>query len=128
MGSSRVPAVTLRLSARLSSVAEARHAVQDTCQHLPETTVNDATLLVSELVTNAVLHVGGMVTVVIDCEDDRVAIAVGDHSTDEPVVRTPDDHDPHGRGMRLVDSVASNWGCTPSSDGEGKTVWFSLPG
>ena len=125
---SHASSVTLRLPARLSSVAEARHAVQDTCQHLRGDTVSDATLLVSELVTNSVLHVGGMITVAIECEEDRVAIAVGDSSTDEPVVRNPDPDDPHGRGMRLVDSVAARWGWRPATDGEGKTVWFSLPG
>lgn len=119
--------MTLRLPARPTAVAQARHAVRDTCRHLPETTVSDATLLVSELVTNAVRHAGGMITVVIDCEPHRVAIAVGDHSPAQPVVCDPYPSDPHGRGMRLVDSVAAQWGCNPSSDGEGKTVWFSLP-
>lgn len=118
--------MTLRLPARPTAVAEARDAVRSTCRHLPDTTVGDATLLVSELVTNAVRYAGGMITVVIDCEPERVAIAVGDHSNDRPVVRNPDDADTHGRGMRLVDSLSAHWGCTPSSDGDGKTVWFSL--
>jgi anti-sigma regulatory factor (Ser/Thr protein kinase) len=124
--SSREPSVTLRLPARPIAAAQARHAVRDSCRHLPETTVSDATLLVSELVTNAVTHAGGMLTLVIDCEPDRVAIAVADHSTALPVIRNPDSRDPHGRGLRLVDSIAADWGCKPSSDGEGKTVWFSL--
>lgn len=124
---SRAPSVMLRLPARPTAVARARHAVRDTCGHLPQDTVSDATLLVSELVTNAVRYAGGMITLAIDCGEDSVAVAVGDHSTAEPVIRDPDSADPHGRGMRLVDSLASRWGCRPSSDGEGKTVWFSLP-
>jgi anti-sigma regulatory factor (Ser/Thr protein kinase) len=124
---SRAPSVTLRLDPRPIAAAEARLAVRDACQHLPAATLSDATLLVSELVTNAVIHAGGMITVVIDCDDDSVAIAVGDQSSAEPFVCDPDAADPCGRGMRLVNSIATRWGCNPSSDGEGKTVWFSLP-
>ena len=125
--SSRVPSVTLRLPARPDAAAQARHAVRDTCRHLPAGTVGDATLLVSELVTNAVRHAGGIITVVIDCDDDAVAVAVGDQSTDQPVIRDPGPQEPRGRGMRLVDSLAGHWGCNPASEGEGKTVWFSIP-
>ena len=124
---SHEPSVTLRLPARPSSAAQARHAVRDACRHLPDNTICDATLLVSELVTNAVRHVGGMITVVIECELDRVAIAVGDQSDDPPVLRDAHVDDTSGRGLRLVDSVAGNWGCNPASEGEGKTIWFSLP-
>ena len=42
---SRAPSVMLRLPARPTAVAEARHAVQATCRHLPRETVSDATLL-----------------------------------------------------------------------------------
>ena len=125
--SSHASTVTLRLPARPTAAAQARHAVRDTCRHLSEGTVSDATLLVSELVTNAVRYAGGIITVVIDCEPDRVAIAVGDDSPAQPIVCDPHPSETHGRGMRLVDSVAAQWGCRPTSEGEGKTVWFSLP-
>jgi anti-sigma regulatory factor (Ser/Thr protein kinase) len=119
--------VTLRLPARPTAVAEARNAVRETCRHLPERTLDDATLLVSELVTNAIRYAGGMITVAIDCDEDHIAIAVGDHSTEQPVIRDPDDDDTNGRGLRLVDALATRWGCKPASDNEGKTIWFSLP-
>ena len=125
--SPREPSVTLRLPARASAAAEAREAVRDTCRHLPQDTVSDAALLVSELVTNAVRYAGGIITIAIDCQDDAVAIAVGDQSADQPVIRDPYPHEPHGRGMRLVDALAGHWGCKPATEGEGKTVWFSLP-
>ena len=125
--SPREPSVTLRLPARPSVAAEAREAVRDTCRHLPQDTVSDATLLVSELVTNAVRYAGGIITIVIDCEDESVAIAVGDQCAEQPVILTPYPHEAHGRGMRLVDAVAAHWGCKPATEGEGKTVWFSLP-
>lgn len=118
--------VTLRLTARPTAAAEARRALTDACRHLTRGLVHDAALLISELVTNAVRYAGGIITVVIDCLSDCVAVAVRDDSPAPPVVRDPGPDDPSGRGLQLVDSLASKWGCQLAPGGAGKTVWFTV--
>ena len=51
-------------------------------------------------------------------------IEVDDPSTDPPVLRHPDVHEDRGRGILLVDALATQWGTEIHSDG--KTVWFEI--
>ncbi len=51
-------------------------------------------------------------------------IEVADPSPKPPVVRHPDPADDHGRGILLIDSLASAWGVVVRPDG--KTVWFEI--
>jgi anti-sigma regulatory factor (Ser/Thr protein kinase) len=118
--------VTLRLTARPTAAAQARCALIDLSGHMTESAVSDAALLTSELVTNAVRHAGGIITIVIECLGDRVAVAVRDDSMAVPVVRRPSSNDTSGRGLQLVQSLATDWGCQMSPGGEGKTVWFTV--
>ncbi len=90
---------------------------------LPEL-VSVATLLTSEIVTNAVVHVGGTIAVRVMCRVDGMRVEVTDSSGSPP---TPNDStmaSTGGRGLHLVDALATRWGATP--DGVGKTVWFEL--
>ncbi|MDF5753959.1 ATP-binding protein [Spongiactinospora sp. TRM90649] len=91
--------------------------------------IADVTLLTSELVTNAVVHTasgdGGKVTLsVLEFPGGGILVQVADEgSATRPTPRVPgDDLDTHGRGLRLVDSVAANWG--HQRDGVGTTTWF----
>jgi hypothetical protein len=81
-------------------------------------------LLVSELVTNAVLHARTDLSVVVRAVRTGVRIEVGDHSPAEPVVRRYEDEAMTGRGLALVDQLASRWGVDRHPDG--KVVWFEL--
>lgn len=83
-----------------------------------------AALLVSELVTNAVLHAATDVTVTVSAQDDRARIEVADGSPLSARRRQYSPDAATGRGIQLVDGFASSWG----SDvvGSGKTVWFEL--
>ena len=83
-------------------------------------------MLTSEIVTNAVRHAGGILTIDIECDSEHLAVAVSDDSPDIPVVREFGAEDIGGRGMRLVEHLAAVWGCTPRPDGRGKVVWFRL--
>jgi len=83
-----------------------------------------AALLTSELVTNAVSHTHQPFTVSVDNTGQGVRVAVVDGSPTPPVVRPADEVSEHGRGMRLVDRLASEWG-TDAVPG-GKQVWFEL--
>jgi anti-sigma regulatory factor (Ser/Thr protein kinase) len=72
---------------------------------------DEAELLVSELVTNAVMHGGSLVTMELDCEDpDGIWVAVSDSSPTWPVTRNPGPMEESGRGMALVDLISEEWG------------------
>ena len=83
-----------------------------------------ATLLVSELVANAILHSGTPLEVVVRCGDDRVRVEVHDGNPQLPVRKHYSDMSGTGRGLMLVERIASGWGADRTADG--KAVWFEL--
>jgi anti-sigma regulatory factor (Ser/Thr protein kinase) len=85
-------------------------------RHLPA-----ACLVVSELVTNAMIHAGTGIDVRISEHRKAIRIAVRDRSHDMPVPR-PDSLEPHGRGLTIVAGLSSAWGVLHHTDG-GKVVW-----
>lgn len=90
-----------------------------------------ATLLTSELVTNAIRHAGphapgSELEVVVEHEGRRARVGVRDHIRDVPVVGDGAVGADSGRGMMLVEAMASNWGVEPK--GSGKLVWFEMGG
>jgi anti-sigma regulatory factor (Ser/Thr protein kinase) len=87
------------------------------------TTVETAVLLVSELATNAVVHARTPFSVELCAVDDDVAVEVSDVGLGEPVILDPSGKG--GHGLRLVASLASDWGVRPER--LGKTVFFRLP-
>jgi anti-sigma regulatory factor (Ser/Thr protein kinase) len=93
--------------------------------------VDDAVLLTSELVTNAVLHAGTTVQVTCRLTAGAVEIVVVDHRPlpplpDEPQrARNPSDQT-GGRGLLLPAELASSWGVTYA--GTAKAVWFRMGG
>ncbi len=84
----------------------------------------DAQLLVSELVTNAVLHAGSSVFVGVRCERSSVRVSVRDLSPHRPTPSARGQRTGLGMGLRLVDVIATDWGIEQGS--EGKTVWAEL--
>ena len=83
-------------------------------------------LVTSELVTNAVLHGEGPVTVRVERSDDGLRLAVHDRGAGTPRPERPESHAPSGRGLRIVETVATRWGTDP--DESGKWVWALLNG
>ncbi len=85
----------------------------------------DTGLLVAELVTNAVVHGGPRVHLDVSVHPAfSVCAEVFDSSFVMPVVCTPDLDRVSGRGLQLVDAIASSWGTRARLDG--KVVWFEL--
>ena len=85
-------------------------------------------LLASETVTNAVRYAhGAEIEITVAAEPGTVLIAVTDGSTDMPEVRRAREEDESGRGLFLMQALATEWGCTTAVGG--KTVWltFGLP-
>lgn len=83
-----------------------------------------ASLLVSELVANAVLHTGTAITVVVRLDDDTARIEVHDGSHQLPMRKHYSSMSGTGRGLMMVDRLASSWGAEPTADG--KVVWAEI--
>ena len=81
-------------------------------------------LLVSELVTNAVLHTAADVELCLCLELELLRVEVVDESGRPPERREADDEATSGRGLFIVDALADAWGVEPR--GAGKAVWFEL--
>ncbi|MCS0604911.1 ATP-binding protein [Streptomyces sp. LP11] len=89
-------------------------------------------LLVSEVVTNAVIHGdagrGSQVQVTYRLLDDRLRVDVRDAATGRPRILRPtplpDELREFGRGLTVVASLAHRWGVIPRVIG--KSVWFEV--
>ncbi|MFF0015836.1 ATP-binding protein [Streptomyces sp. NPDC005374] len=86
-------------------------------------------LLVSELVTNAVVHTGRPAVLRLSlpdaaAESATVRLEVADCSGRAPVPRCVDGEATGGRGLALVDGLADRWGW--SREGTGKSIWCEL--
>ena len=86
--------------------------------------VEVVTLLVSEMVTNAVLHAGTEVTLRIGHHGESVRVEVTDGSPAMPGVREPSTDSSTGRGMWLIEELADAWGQQLRDNG--KCVWFEV--
>ncbi|MGB9378059.1 MAG: ATP-binding protein [Mycobacteriales bacterium] len=82
-------------------------------------------LLVSELTTNAILHAHSPVEISLQASSDEVRVDVCDDSPVPPRVRWFSTEAATGRGMRLLNTLASSWG-VQHNPGGGKCVWFTL--
>jgi anti-sigma regulatory factor (Ser/Thr protein kinase) len=117
----------LRLQPTTDSVRLARRFVRD---ELADSgcDVDTAVLLASEVVTNAVLHGGSEVRVVVQDLGDTARIEVSDGSTRSPRLNRFHVESATGRGLRLVEQLAVGWGVAAAApgEGEGKVVWFEV--
>ena len=108
-------------------VAVARRFVSHTLRlwEVDEQHLDEAVLLTSELMSNAVLHARTDVRLTIRShEDGTVRIEVADENPRVPISVAPPEDAQSGRGLWLVETLSSAWGVdrVPS----GKTVWFEL--
>src|SRR3954466_5972327 len=83
-----------------------------------------ALLLASEVVKNAILHACTEFVVGVSRGADVLMVTVQDRSQDDPVQRPQEHGRPSGRGLLLVEEMASQWGV--HHDDVGKTVWFTV--
>ena len=116
---------SLELPLDHTAAARARRFVARTLEGWGcEAAIPDAELLVSELVTNAILHARSPAVVNIAREQTGLRVAVCDSSTAPPRVRDYGPSAVTGRGMLLVDRIARRWGV--DMNGNGKCVWFEV--
>ena len=105
----------------------ARRFVSDTLRgwDVPRDVIADAVILVSELVTNAVLHAGTDAYVTLELDGPRLTVTVSDTgSRGSPQVVDVTSAGTRGRGLTLVQSVSDAFGSYPSPTGS--TVWFEV--
>lgn len=120
----------LELGRDAATPRAARNFVRDALARWPvdadlEDLTDSVTLLVSELVTNAVVHAGSDVEVLVRLTAGAAHVEVSDRSEGRVAPRDAAEDDTSGRGLALVEAMSRRWGVRPRSDG-GKTVWFEI--
>ena len=119
----------LRLACDPAVVAEARRAVARFEAGVPASVIESARLLVTELVTNSLLHGiaegDGWIDVLIERRAQCLRIEVADPASTgrSPVLRSVDQSSTSGWGLQLVDRLASDWGV---ETGSGTCVWCEI--
>lgn len=115
--------------AERSAVGEVRRELREFLRYRSGQEQTDAAeLLVSELVTNALIHTRHGAVVTATATAARLRVEVQDFASEDlpaPYVPNADDGT-HGRGLILVRSLADAWGV--EAQALGKTVWFELHG
>ena len=110
-----------------TSVGAARRFVRDVLmsRRVADGVVSTVELLTSEVVTNAIIHARSGTQLAVLIEEDRVRVAVRDTSPQEPVRRLASVDDLSGRGVVIVDELATAWGVEHERNGA-KRVWFEV--
>ena len=115
----------IRLEFSPQAPSEARRAILDwTAGRGLGKVADDMLLVVSELVTNAVLHASPAVTLEVELGEHEVVLAVEDGTPARPRVMRSNSAAEGGRGMLLVARLSSEHGVRPRPPG--KTVWAAL--
>jgi anti-sigma regulatory factor (Ser/Thr protein kinase) len=121
------------LAAQPASVSAARRFVRRLVDEaavdgVTDDLVDDAILVASELVANAVLHAGGPIGLDVEVDDGppaRLRIEVSDESPVAPTIRDYGSGASTGRGLALVARLAARWG-VDAGEPSGKSVWAEL--
>jgi anti-sigma regulatory factor (Ser/Thr protein kinase) len=118
-----MPQIALDLPANADAPARARAAMRDVGARLAQDDLWRAQLIVTELVTNAVLHgPGGPVHVGLDAGGDGVRGHVADPGAGIQRSRARLESGEGGRGLDLVDKLSDGWGLADNRS----RVWFEV--
>ena len=115
----------------LQAVASLRHYLRDLLRRWKsESLLGDLQLMLSEIVTNALVHAQSDVDIRFRRHVDSVRVEVQDSSAQPPVPtvivadETMNAESESGRGLLIVDALATAWGSSPA--GRGKTTWIEM--
>jgi anti-anti-sigma factor len=115
-----------RLAATPAAPSQARELLVEACRdwRLPAELADNAEVVATELVSNAVRHAGGDLTVSVALGNEFMHVSVRDGSPVPPARQIPDPYHGGGRGLILIDAFAAAWGTTLVAGG--KVVWATL--
>lgn len=105
-------------------MSTARRWLADALVGWSEEGIDAAQLVVSELVTNAVLHGRGPLHLAMGRDEDGAVLEVADHSPMLPAINLYGADATTGRGLLVVDGIARGWGVRRFSNGKG--VWAAI--
>lgn len=112
-------------------IGEVRRLATDwaSARELAPDVVDDLVVILSELVSNAILHSGGRkVTIQVASRNEEfVRAVVSDGTEKRPVVRHPTDDSEQGRGLQLVEWIAKDRGGGWGVSTDGTVTWCCLP-
>jgi anti-sigma regulatory factor (Ser/Thr protein kinase) len=122
---------TFELAAHRTSVREARHRVHDrlSAWGVKPDPLDTAVLVVSELVTNALIHSGTkVITCALQLHRDLLRIEVTDNGDGGPgpIACDASPSEENGRGLLLISRLSDAWGSAVGRNGHGHTVWAIL--
>jgi hypothetical protein len=117
---------TLTLEPAMGAARQAREAITEACDDWDRSELSgSACIVLTELVNNVIAHARTPMIVLLALRDDGLAVAVRDDSDRVPsFTGAPPPTAYGGRGMLLVDSVATRWGSLVLT--HGKVVWALL--
>jgi anti-sigma regulatory factor (Ser/Thr protein kinase) len=122
---------TLALPRDLGTPAQGRRLLESALDSLPESVLADAQLLLTEVLSNAILHgsagAGARLDVSVEADESIVRVTVTDRSPQfpRPAILPPDPLAASGWGLYLLERLAKQWGVEDAPDG-GSAVWFEL--
>lgn len=126
VGRERTGEAVLNLPCELASIAAAREFVRDRLVEWGvEAQVDDALVVASELVTNAIMHAESPCELRLWLSASAIRVEVLDDGAGTPEPRTSSDTDEGGRGLHLIAALAAAWGIEQIPD-DGKVVWAEL--
>lgn len=110
-------------------IADARQQLRDLLHDwADEDQIDSAVLMLSEMVTNVLVHTDGDALLTAEAAGKRgkrrLRVEVTDASDEQPHRRRPGELASSGRGLVLMEVLATAWGVDPR--GEGKSIWFEL--
>jgi anti-sigma regulatory factor (Ser/Thr protein kinase) len=124
----RPRSVRFELTAVPHASREARDAARVVLEDwdVPVPLVDDALLVISELVTNAVRHAGTASTLELELGQtgERLRVALTDGSAAQPRARRAGTAAEDGRGMTILAALSDRWGIEPHQGG--KRVWWEV--
>lgn len=119
--------VAVTLPATAGASAQARRIVGEAVAAwgVAPDVAEDAALVVTEMVSNAVDHAAGPVELSVSRTETGVRIEVSDSSPTRPTPRPIEVDSARGRGLIIIAALSREWGTSPTATG--KTVWAELP-
>jgi anti-sigma regulatory factor (Ser/Thr protein kinase) len=115
-----------RYPAAMDAPRNARKLVSQALVEDDQTTVEWAVLVTSELTTNAIVHSAGPFSLRIFRSEQCIRIEVSDSSPIMPSVQPASLLRGGGRGLSIVEQLASAWGVIAETTHAGKTVWCEI--